>query len=356
MMFIHFRLLIDPAPFVPFLTTRQQDYQSVVSETSTEDVQKVQKLISELKKSFNRLKDAVRECLEKHHIIVKKVVNVLTSLSPDEDDRHIMFLESHVRELCAAVDLYELFVTMNFHWNYLDPSLLEHLVQDLELEEVTGHIETYKSDLQQFRMKTPLILFTLAQRRKRTRPSSDFQEMVAEFDWPENITLEVVEQFRQEYASHYNLQQCAMMIAHIRPGSFIVTWFIYKSITDKLKENVPKEILKKYYVKAMDIAGTVIYQSANTAGAITAGANTAGAITAGANPAGALAFALGVGCTIVGAGLTATGALAPVGVPLIGAGVVTAAAGAAAIREEKRRKRMLKRLFEGKVKENTKES
>jgi hypothetical protein len=36
--------------------------------------------------------------------------------------------------------------------------------------------------------------------------------MVTQFDWPDEVTLEVVEQFRQEYAYHYSLQECAMML------------------------------------------------------------------------------------------------------------------------------------------------
>ena len=65
--------------------------------------------------------------------------------------------------------------------------------------------------------------------------------MVAEFNWPDDVTLEVVEQFRQEYAYHYNLRECAMLLAVVLPGSFIVTWFIPESIVEKLKSNFPME-------------------------------------------------------------------------------------------------------------------
>ena len=73
-------------------------------------------------------------------------------------------------------------------------------------------MEAYKSDLRNFRMKTPLTLFCQTQNRKRFNVSPEFLEMVAEFEWPETVTLEDVEQFRQQYARHYNLQQCAFMV------------------------------------------------------------------------------------------------------------------------------------------------
>ena len=121
-------------------------------------------------------------------------------------------------------------------------------------------METYKSDLGQFRKKTPLTLFCLAQRRKRVRLSPYFQEVVAEFDWLNDVTLEVVEQFRQEYASHYGLHEFAMMVAQVCPGSFIVTWFVPESVVEKLKGKVPRAILKKYSVTKLEIAETCVHR------------------------------------------------------------------------------------------------
>ena len=233
------------------------DHVCIATATSSESVKKA---IEELKTRFRAIKDDTRECLEKQRVPVKRVADSLTSLSPDDDDRHKMFAESHVSDLFQAPDIPEQFGTMNSHWNYLDPSLLGHLVRDFNLEEVKGEMEMYKSDLGQFRKKTPLTLFCLAQRRKRVRLSPDFREVVTEFDWLNDVTLDVVEQFRQEYASHYNLHEFAMMVAQVRPGSFIVTWFVPESVVEKLKGKVPRAILKKYSVTKLEIAGTCVYR------------------------------------------------------------------------------------------------
>ncbi|CAI8033424.1 Interferon-induced helicase C domain-containing protein 1, partial [Geodia barretti] len=172
-----------------------------------------------------------------------------------------MFAESHVSVLFKAADIPELFGTMNFHWNYLSPPPLDHLVKKFDLDEVKPQMKAYKFHLQQFRMKTPLSMFCRTQKRKRLRPTGEFREMVADFEWPENVTLEVVEQFRQEYASHYNLRECAMMIAQVRPGSFIITWFIPESVVEMLKKEVPRAILKKYSATKLEIAGACVYRS-----------------------------------------------------------------------------------------------
>ena len=177
--------------------------------------EEVKKMISDLDKRFSALKSGVIQCLEKRQIPVKQVADALTSISSaDADDHYKMFLESHhdVRALFTAADHSELFGTMNFHWNYLDPGLLEHLVKKLDLEECKASMEVYKSDLQQFRMKTPLTLFCQTQKRKYIDPPPDFRRVVALFDWQENVTLEYVELFRQEYASHYKPHTFAIMV------------------------------------------------------------------------------------------------------------------------------------------------
>ena len=220
----------------------------------------VKEKIDTLDKGFDRLKDSTRECLEKRKILVKKVADALTSLLPDDDEHHKIFVESRVEKLYASTSNDVLFGHMNGHWNYLDPTLLDHLVTKLDLGEVKGEMEVYKSDLQQFRATTPLTLFCRTQRRRRIKPPGEFREMIAEFDWPQNVTLEVVEQFRQEYASHYNLHECAMMIYSIRCGSFIVTWLIPESLVELLRAKVPKHILEKYLVITLTIAGIIVYK------------------------------------------------------------------------------------------------
>ena len=244
-------------------TTASESF--VVAATSTHEVQM---MIKDLDTKFDDLKHKIRKCLDDRKFAVHQVADALTSMpaddSYDDGDHRKIFLQSHVSILFKAASTSELFGTMNFHWNYLNPPLLEHLVQKFDLKEVKVEMEKYKSELRQFRMKTLLTLFCQTQRRKRIKLSPEFQEMVAEFEWPESVTLEVVERFRQEYASHYNLRECAMMIAQICPGSFIITWFIPESIVKKLKANVPRELLKEYFVAKLEISGTCVYRLRRT--------------------------------------------------------------------------------------------
>ena len=221
--------------------------------------QYVQVKIKQFEKRFNALKKSTRECLERLQVPVKRVADALTSLPADDVDEHKQFLESHLSALYHADDHSELFGTMIFHWNYQNPQLLDHLIRKFDLEGVKGEMNTYKEDLQQFRKKTPLKLFCQSQKKQHMKPQPDFDEVVAEFDWPNDVTLEVVEEFRQEYADHYSLHKCAMMLAVVLPGSFIITWFIPGSIVEKLKVKVPTSILENHLVTELKIAGECVY-------------------------------------------------------------------------------------------------
>ena len=133
----------------------------------------VERMIAELEDSFDNLKYTIRECLEKKRVLVSRVADILTSLSPDFDERHKIFIGSHVIALYRAANISEQFGTMNLHWNYLDPRLLEHLVKRFHLEQMKHQMESYKSDLQMFRKKTPLNLFAKTQTQAPRRLSRD---------------------------------------------------------------------------------------------------------------------------------------------------------------------------------------
>ena len=252
----------DQTRYVPSVTPVQSPIppsQQLINNTDAV-IQQIKKEISEFEKRFNELKRDCRESLQKKKVPVFQVVDALTDLPADDFDEHKQFLESHISVYYQANDHAELIGQLSFNMNYLSYQLLDYLASKFDLDGVKGKIETYKSDLGQFRKKTPLTLFCRAQKIKRIKPTAEFREMVAEFDWPENVTLEVVEQFRQEYADHYGLRKCAMMVAQVRPGSFIVTWFVPESMVEKLKGNVPRAILKKYSVTKLEIAGTCVYR------------------------------------------------------------------------------------------------
>ena len=112
---------------------------------SSEDINN---MVDKFKKRFQDLKNQVRECLEKHQIHKMNVADVLMSLSPDDNEHHKIFSESHVALLVEAANISEQFGTMNFHWNYINPPLLDHLVEQFNLEIRWKHTREICSSLE----------------------------------------------------------------------------------------------------------------------------------------------------------------------------------------------------------------
>ena len=217
--------------------------------------------IKKFEKRINQVKKDVRDSLIKANIPTKRIADTLKEMPADDVPEHKQFRCECLRDLYHTDNQYDLFVKLDDYVNYLSYHLLEYLVDEFDfLKAIKDKMETYKKDLQRFREKTPLKLFCETQKKRYIKLSSEFREVVAIFKWPDDVTLEVVEQFRQEYACHYNLRECAMMLAQARPCSFIITWYIPESLVEKLKTNVPKEILQKHSAVQLDIDGSCVFR------------------------------------------------------------------------------------------------
>lgn len=156
---LHCDQTVFAAAFSPSATGKHQftlRHSSSSAVMIVEELNEVKSKIQELDiKQFNKLKKKIREFLEKGQHFVEEVADVLMSHLPDVDDHHRNFLDSHVNCLVQKdIANFELFGTMNFQWNYLDPSLLGHLVRKFELKDIEVEMDAYMSDLEQFRMKT----------------------------------------------------------------------------------------------------------------------------------------------------------------------------------------------------------
>lgn len=220
----------------------------------------------EFEERFKMLKRSTQKCLEERHpsVSVKQVVLCLTEIPENEKPDHKVFLESSLHTLCQAEDLTVLFAKLNLHWTYLSFYLLNHLIIEFKVTAVQEDMEKYKCDLKKFRKEAPLNVFFQAHKRRHVEPPSGFVEVVTQFEWPEDTNLETVENFRQEYASHYGLHECAMILGRILFGSVIVTWFISLSFVEHLKASLPDGIFVKYNVEKLEVDGVCVYKKAKS--------------------------------------------------------------------------------------------
>ena len=227
----------------------------IVSESAVH-VSEVEDEIKGFRTRFKSLKQSVIQCLERCRIAVMTVVYMLTEIRAV--DQHKVFLEEKHKSLRQCEDHWELFGMLNFYWNYLSPDLLDQLLEELVQKEsafkgIGKEMEKYKTDLLKFRQCTTLKLFCQADTRTECDPPPDFRKIVTKHDWPNTVTLEYVEQFRQQYAQAYNLHKCAMMLNRIRPGSFTVTWFVPVTVISIIRKKRALKVYKEFKVSTLEI-------------------------------------------------------------------------------------------------------
>lgn len=175
----------------------------------------VRRKIEKLRKRFNALKKTTRLYLERNKIPVKQVADALISAGDDLDE-YKQFLENHSSILSHVSTHSQIFGVVKYKWNYISYKLLDHLIQRfIDDSSIAEEMMKYKADLQQFREKTPLIQFCLTEKESSVELPPNFQDIVAKFEWPDDVTLEVVDQFRKEYLPRYHLREVAVMLASV---------------------------------------------------------------------------------------------------------------------------------------------
>lgn len=178
----------------------------------------------------------------------------LTNLQADDQPDHTVFLKD---DMLPAGDHHELFETLDSYWNYIAYHLLDHIICEFSITEVRGEMEKYKTDLR----TTPLMMLGVTQPRKSIQPPIHFKEIAVSFDWQKDTTLIKVEEFQREYACHYKLHDCAMMLIRLHIASVHVTWIVPTSVVASLKTNPPKALLKRFRVISLRVADTSVYST-----------------------------------------------------------------------------------------------
>ena len=121
-------------------------------------------------------------------------------------------------------------------------------------------IQIYQGSLSKFCEGMLLNKFCEVQNTKKIRLFTQFEEVVVKFVQPgfRDARLHpVLRQFRRDYCRHHKLHEFAMIFAHADPH--YVTWFVPKSVVDKLFESNNQHLLESYSVKEVKVAGESVY-------------------------------------------------------------------------------------------------
>ena len=238
----------------------------MLDDAITPEQAKVKLQVEKFRQRFNGIKRATINCLILCQIAVATMPCWLTEINSLCE--HEMVLKENLDAFAKCETHWLLFAKLNFYWNYLAYDLLYQLIEVLthsytDFKPIYGDIVAYKKDVEEFRKCTFLKVFCEVQLEPlsgKNDPPPGFKAMVVQFKWEKDVTLEVVERFRRRYAGAYNLEECAMMVNSIRPGSFTVTWFVAVSTISRLT-GMNVELFAEFNVITLVIDGTCTYVS-----------------------------------------------------------------------------------------------
>ena len=167
--------------------------------------------------------------------------------------QHKYFLEHHSSQIARATTVEEIFSILNRYCNFLNCSLLAHIITKFGDAELQKQLSTYTTALQAFRSRTKLTDFV----RTCTGKQKIVPELVAlktkmGSEW-EHCTLEDAEEFRKSLANSSSLADHVFHLEEVATGSIYLSWSIPNHATDFAASAMNFEFLQHHHIEEVTI-------------------------------------------------------------------------------------------------------
>ena len=196
------------------------------------------------------------EVLHLRHSIIR--------LPGDLKNEHHMFVKKVKAELKKAESIADIFFTVDDYWDFLNYSLLEHIIDRHASDNVKKEMAEYVAQVSAFRRKTRLDKFSKIYKRKEKKVDEKFRTLVTEHDIHlSTTTLEKVEEIRHDICSELSLREFSLQLAAVAPGSLVITWLVPQSLVAYFQKSVKlsSPAMRKHHVSQLTIDGFIVYDS-----------------------------------------------------------------------------------------------
>ena len=220
--------------------------------------------IKQLEKTFDAVALHAQDDMMKNNVKVQELRYSVVRLPGDLKSEHHFFVKEAKAELRKAESVDDIFLVTGDYWDFLNYSLLEHLVDRHASEEVKKEMAEYVEQVKVFRRDTPLQLFSKVYKRKPRKVDEKFRKMVTEhkMDW-DTATLEDVERFRNDMNSELSLSVFSLSLAVVVRGSVEITWLVPQSVVAYIQKSIKPSspCMRKHHVMKLTIDGFICYDS-----------------------------------------------------------------------------------------------
>ena len=215
---------------------------------------------------LGQLVDNVQDGLIEQNISLQRLKRCVTLLPASIKHQHVAFIRENMRTITHSESMEEIFGVLNLYWDFLNYTLLEHIVTEFGTNDTKAAMAKYISELVAFRKTTKLSAF-IAHWPCSGNVPPDMSKLVTKIkkkDWS-NCTLEDVEQFKRTLTQKLLLPSFAVILRDAEQGCISLTWLIPSSITLLLSKDIHTiklEWFKEHHIERLIIDGQDLYSSA----------------------------------------------------------------------------------------------
>lgn len=228
--------------------------------------------ISSLETHFSSLVSSVREELTEGKIDVKDIRCHILSLPYKLKMELSHLIEEHAEDIQERSNVSKLFVYLDRTlWNFIDYSLLEHLVHMFGSSELNEDMQTYVGELSAFAKNTTISqLIQHWPGRKETPPTYCKLTLEVDLD-PDECSLEKLNSMRKDFCRRFlpPLSELALLLCDFGKGSTVVMWFLAIDLPALIKSICnpgSAGFFEEYAVDTLHVRDVLVYPNSDWLG------------------------------------------------------------------------------------------
>ena len=193
----------------------------------------------------------------------QRLLQSIVRLPYELKKEHKKFTKEMEEDLKEAKSIKDIFYTANGYWDFLNYSLLQHVIKRHASDDIKEKMERYVQEIRTFREKTCFSTFSKAYKKPK-KIDQRFRELVSELniDWS-TATLEDVEHFRSDLCKELSLIDFSLQLAVVKQGSVVITWLVPQSLVAHIQKSITlsSQTMKKHHVTRLTVDGFITYDS-----------------------------------------------------------------------------------------------
>ena len=236
----------------------------VVDESEAKLIEVTKATIKQLEEKFDDLVSRARKHMVATRVDVQDLLQSITLLHGDLKSEHKLFIQEKEEKLRKVESINDVFITANGYWDFLNYSLLQHVIGKHASDEIKKAMQRYSGEITQFRKMTKLRVFSKVHKRKPKKADDEFKKLFSEhkINWS-TATLEDVEQIRNDICNELSLSTFSLQLAAVKMGCVVLTWLVPQSLVAHIQKAITlsSQTMRQHHVSQLTVDGFITYDS-----------------------------------------------------------------------------------------------